>query len=173
MGADRGEVTKLASGRRTAYALINWSSTPIFLAMILAPRARLTRWLVGRAAMLFVALGLTYDALLASGLAGKFRPGWQVDGRSLIAAVLGGLLLGYGARLAYGCNIGAYFSGISSSSLHGWVWLAAAFAGSVLGTYLRPLFGLSVERSLKRVQAAARTRTSGRRRGALIVRTGW
>ena len=74
MGADRGEVTKLASGRRTAYALINWSSTPIFLAMILAPRARLTRWLVGRAAMLFVALGLTYDALLASGLARNGKP---------------------------------------------------------------------------------------------------
>ena len=67
-------------------------------------------------------------------------------------------MLGYGARLAYGCNIGAYFRGISSSSLHGWVWLAAAFAGSVLGTYLRPLFGLSVERNLKRVQAAPAAR---------------
>jgi hypothetical protein len=102
--------------------------------------------------------GIVLGALLASGLAGKFQPGWRVDGRSLIAAVLGGLMLGYGARLAYGCNIGAYFSGISSSSLHGWVWLAAAFVGSVLGTYLRPLFGLSVERSLKRVQAAPTAR---------------
>jgi hypothetical protein len=34
---------------------------------------------------------------------------------------VGGSLLGYGARLAYGCNIGAYFSGIASSSLHGWL----------------------------------------------------
>jgi len=61
--------------------------------------------------------------------------------------LIGGLLLGYGARLAYGCNIGAYFSGISSASLHGWLWLAAAFVGSILGTRLRPLFGLSVERT--------------------------
>jgi hypothetical protein len=38
-------------------------------------------------------------------------------------------------------------SGIASGSLHGWVWLAAAFASIVLGTRLRPLFGLSVERS--------------------------
>src|ERR1700732_4360162 len=60
---------------------------------------------------------------VAAGLAGKFKPGWKVPPRSLIAAVLGGLLLGYGARLAYGCNIGAYFSGIASSSLHGWLWL--------------------------------------------------
>jgi len=52
-----------------------------------------------------------------------------------------------GARLAYGCNIGAYFSGISSASLHGWLWLAAAFVGSILGTRLRPLFGLSVEKT--------------------------
>jgi len=65
----------------------------------------------------------------------------------------GGLLLGYGARLAYGCNIGAYFSGIASASVHGWLWLAAAFVGSVLGTYLRPLFGLSVEGNLTRAQA--------------------
>jgi uncharacterized membrane protein YedE/YeeE len=97
--------------------------------------------------------GIILGALLASGLAGKFSPGWRVEPRSLIAAVLGGLLLGYGARLAYGCNIGAYFSGIASASVHGWLWLVAAFAGSALGTYLRPWFGLSVERNLSRVQA--------------------
>jgi hypothetical protein len=38
-------------------------------------------------------------------------------------------------------------SGIASCSLHGWAWLAAAFTGSILGTRLRPLFELSVERS--------------------------
>src|SRR5271170_4820344 len=96
--------------------------------------------------------GIILGALLASGLAGKFHPGWKVPARSLIAAVIGGLLLGYGARLAYGCNIGAYFSGIASSSVHGWLWLVAAFAGSVLGTYLRPWFGLSVERNLTQAQ---------------------
>ena len=97
--------------------------------------------------------GIMLGALLASGLAGKFHPGWKVPPRSLIAAVIGGLLLGYGARLAYGCNIGAYFSGIASSSLHGWLWLVAAFAGSVLGTSMRPWFGLSVERNLTLAQA--------------------
>jgi uncharacterized protein len=85
--------------------------------------------------------GIILGALLAAGVAGKF------------AAVLGGLLLGYGARLAYGCNIGAYFSGIASSSLHGWLWLVAAFLGSILGTRLRPWFGLSVEGNLTRAQA--------------------
>jgi uncharacterized protein len=97
--------------------------------------------------------GIMLGALLAAGLAGKFHPGWRVPARSLVAAVIGGLLLGYGARLAYGCNIGAYFSGIVSSSLHGWLWLVAAFSGSVLGTYVRPWFGLSVERTLAEAQA--------------------
>lgn len=91
--------------------------------------------------------GIVLGALAAAGLAGKFSPGWSVPARSLLAAILGGLMLGYGARLAYGCNIGAYFSGIASGSLHGWLWLAAAFAGSILGTQLRPLFGLSVEKT--------------------------
>jgi len=98
--------------------------------------------------------GIILGALLASGLAGKFKPGWKVPGRSLVAAVIGGLLLGYGARLAYGCNIGAYFSGIASSSVHGWLWVAAAFTGSILGTYLRPFFGLSVERGEARTPVA-------------------
>ena len=89
--------------------------------------------------------GIILGALLASGLAGKFHPGWKVEPRSLIAAVLGGLLLGYGARLAYGCNIGAYFSGIASSSLHGWVWLLMALAGTSAGLRLRPWFGFASE----------------------------
>jgi uncharacterized membrane protein YedE/YeeE len=91
--------------------------------------------------------GIMAGALLAAAMAGKFKPEWRVAPRSLVAAVAGGLLLGYGARLAYGCNIGAYFSGIASGSLHGWCWLVAAFIGNIIGTRLRPLFGLSVERS--------------------------
>jgi uncharacterized membrane protein YedE/YeeE len=90
--------------------------------------------------------GIITGALLASGLAGKFNPVWRVPVRSLLAAIVGGLFLGYGARLAYGCNVGAFFSGIASGSLHGWAWLVAAFVGNIVGTRLRPLFGLGVER---------------------------
>jgi hypothetical protein len=50
--------------------------------------------------------------------AGRFAPVWRVPARSLVAALVGGLLLGP-ARAPYGCNIGAFFSGIASSSLHG------------------------------------------------------
>ena len=59
-----------------------------------------------------------------------------------IVAALAGLLMGYSSRLAFGCNVGAFFSGISTGSLHGWAWFAAAFAGSVFGVRLRPRLGL-------------------------------
>ncbi|WP_372240598.1 YeeE/YedE thiosulfate transporter family protein [Pseudomonas sp. R4-34-07] len=85
-------------------------------------------------------IGIILGALLAAGLAGRFAPSLKIPARSLIAAVIGGLLLGYGSRLAYGCNIGAYFSGIASGSLHGWLWLVAAFIGNSVGVRLRPFF---------------------------------
>ena len=94
-------------------------------------------------------VGIMIGALAASALAGRFQPGWRVPPRSLAAAVFGGLLLGYGARLSFGCNIGAYFSGIVSGSLHGWLWAVAAFFGNVAGTRLRPVFGLAVEKTVK------------------------
>ena len=63
--------------------------------------------------------------------------------RQWIAALIGGLIMGYGARIAYGCNIGAFFSGIASGSLHGWLWIALALPGNWVGIGLRPWFGLS------------------------------
>ena len=86
--------------------------------------------------------GIVLGAFAAASAAGRFAPAWRVPLRSLAAAIVGGLMLGYGARIAYGCNIGAYFSGIASGSVHGWVWLPSAFVGNVVGTSLRPLFGL-------------------------------
>jgi uncharacterized membrane protein YedE/YeeE len=84
-------------------------------------------------------IAIMLGALLAAGLAGRFAPNLNIPTRSLVAAVVGGLLLGYGSRLAYGCNIGAYFSGIASGSLHGWLWLVAAYIGNVVGVQLRPV----------------------------------
>ena len=86
--------------------------------------------------------GIMLGAFVAAGVAGRLSPVWRVPARSLLAAAIGGLMLGYGARLASGCNIGAYFSGVASTSLHGWIWFLCAFAGSYLGTRIRPVFGL-------------------------------
>jgi hypothetical protein len=88
-------------------------------------------------------LAIMLGAMCAASLSGRFEPIWDFPWRSLAAAVLGGLLLGYGARIAYGCNIGAFISGVASGSLHGWLWIAAALPGTWLGIYLRPRFGLA------------------------------
>jgi uncharacterized membrane protein YedE/YeeE len=87
-------------------------------------------------------VGLIIGAFLAASLAGRFAPGWRVGAGPLAAAVVGGLMLGYGARMAFGCNISAFFSGVASGSLHGWVWILAALPGNLLGVRLRPIFGL-------------------------------
>ena len=82
-------------------------------------------------------------AAAAAGLAGAYAPQARIPLPSLAAAALGGLLMGVGARLATGCNIGAFFSGLASGSAHGLVWALCALAGVALGARLRPLFGLS------------------------------
>ncbi|WP_349369183.1 YeeE/YedE thiosulfate transporter family protein [Salinarimonas sp.] len=53
--------------------------------------------------------------------------------RLALGIVVAALAMGYASRLAFGCNVGAFFSGIATGSLHGWAWFAAAFAGSLLG----------------------------------------
>ena len=87
-------------------------------------------------------LGLMAGAALAAALAGRARE-WRLPAAGPAAAsVIGGLLLGYGAVLGFGCNISAYFGGIASGSLHGWVWIVPALAGNWVGLRLRPFFGL-------------------------------
>ena len=87
--------------------------------------------------------GILLGAATVAAATNRFAPQWRIPLRSLAAAVLGGLLMGYGARIAFGCNIGAFFSGVASTSLHGWLWFAAALGGSWLGVRLRPRFGLA------------------------------
>ncbi len=87
-------------------------------------------------------IGLVLGAAIAALSAGLYRPVWRSPPQDWLSALLGGVLLGYGARIAFGCNIGAFFSGVASTSLHGWVWIAAALPGNWVGMQLRPLFGM-------------------------------
>lgn len=87
-------------------------------------------------------LAIMLGALCAAALAGRFAPRVRVPWPSLVAALVGGLAIGYGARIAYGCNIGAFLAGVASGSLHGWLWIAAALPGTWLGIVLRRRFGM-------------------------------
>ena len=81
--------------------------------------------------------GVLFGAMAAAALAGRFAPVRRLSLRDALTAVVGGLLMGYGARLAHGCNIGAFLGGLVSGSLHGVWWLIWGFAGSWLGVWLR------------------------------------
>jgi len=75
-------------------------------------------------------------ALFANLLGSKFKIRPIKSYKQVVGAVTGGLLMGYGARIAMGCNIGAFFSAIPSLSLHGWFFFAALAVGALIGTKL-------------------------------------
>ena len=106
------------------------------------PRAALTGSVLGQDSSL-ADIGMILGATTASAWAGGFRTQPWPEARGLIAAAIGGLLMGFGARLSFGCNIGALVGGIASGSLHGFVWFFAVLPGCWLGIRLRPVFGLS------------------------------
>jgi hypothetical protein len=54
-----------------------------------------------------------------------------------VIGLVAGFVMGYSSRLAFGCNIGAMLSGISTGSLHGWIWVPMAFAGTLIGVRVR------------------------------------
>lgn len=86
--------------------------------------------------------GIMAGAMAATALAGRWAPNLRLSARDIGTAVIGGLMMGYGARLAFGCNIGAYLGGLVSGSLHGLWWLAFAWPGSLAGVRLRALLAM-------------------------------
>ncbi len=81
-------------------------------------------------------IGIIIGALFASLAACQFKIKKVKAIRQVVAAILGGLLMGYGARIGFGCNIGALYSGIASLSLSGWVYAVFLFAGAYVGSKL-------------------------------------
>jgi len=81
-------------------------------------------------------IGVIFGALSAALLASGFKIKKIKSKKQIFAATIGGLLMGYGARLSFGCNIGALYSGIASMSLSGWVFAVAMFFGAAMGSKL-------------------------------------
>jgi uncharacterized membrane protein YedE/YeeE len=88
-------------------------------------------------------IGIMLGAAVAAATGGAWTLHRGMPWRTAVAAVLGGVLMGIGARLAGGCNIGAYLAGIASGSLHGWLWGVAALAGTWVGLRARTLFAMA------------------------------
>ena len=75
-------------------------------------------------------LGLFVGALAAALLSGEFGVRLAPVGE-LVKGALGGLLMGWGAMLSFGCNIGGFFSALSALSLSG----VGMMAGLVIGSF--------------------------------------
>jgi len=88
-------------------------------------------------------LGLVVGALVAVLLAAQFKLKGINNWRNVAAAVLGGLLMGVGARFADGCNIGALFSALPAFSLQGWAFMGAMFFGAPVGSVLLKKYFMS------------------------------
>lgn len=80
--------------------------------------------------------GLVLASFAVALLGNRFQPS-TLTLRNGTTALLGGVLMGWGAMTALGCTVGVLLSGISAFALSGWVFAAACFAGVWLGIKLR------------------------------------
>lgn len=81
-------------------------------------------------------IGIIFGALFATLMASGFKFKKIKSYKQVIAASLGGLLMGYGAKVALGCNIGALYSGIAVGNIAGWVFAVFLFIGAIIGSKL-------------------------------------
>ena len=80
-----------------------------------------------------VTVGLLPGALVGALLSREFKWRFPRQSRRYVQALIGGVFMGYGAGLAVGCTIGAFFSSIASLSLSGWIFGLALAGGAFLG----------------------------------------
>ena len=89
--------------------------------------------------------GIIVGALAAALLAKQFQVRFA-PGRELLKGLVGGMLMGIGAALAFGCNIGGFFSATSALSMAGVAMMIGLTIGALIGlkmlvweiTYLSP-----------------------------------
>ena len=77
--------------------------------------------------------GVIFGAFVAAVLASEFKIRLAPHPRRYVQSLGGGVLMGYGAGLAVGCTVGAFFSAIPSLGLNGWVFGLSLLAGSFAG----------------------------------------
>lgn len=86
-----------------------------------------------------LAAGVVAGAALGAAAGGEWRLRLPRRLQPMLLAAVGGFLMGVGARLAPGCNVGGVIGGIASSSLQGWVEGLCMLAGAAAGVALAVL----------------------------------
>lgn len=95
--------------------------------------------------------GTLFGGLVAGGLSGRLKPeirkGAGVsNGTRLAMALIGGLVMGFGARFARGCTSGQALSGGATLSAGSWLFMFSVFGGAYgLAWFLRRFWQLEKE----------------------------
>jgi len=78
-------------------------------------------------------VGVIVGAFIAASFAAEFKLRFPRQAIRYGQSIGGGVLMGYGAGLALGCTVGAFFSAIPSLALNGWVFGGSLAIGAYLG----------------------------------------
>lgn len=78
-------------------------------------------------------IGIIFGSAIALLLAGSFKFDVDFKLKDILYYALGGILMGIGAKVGGGCNIGALYSGIANFSLSGWLFLVSIVFGGIFG----------------------------------------
>lgn len=84
----------------------------------------------------WIVWGMFTGALVMVLLSNSFKVRLPQQNRRWVQALLGGIVAGFGARMAMGCNLAAFFTGVPQFSLHAWIFIVATGIGTLLGTQL-------------------------------------
>ncbi|MBF0218061.1 MAG: YeeE/YedE family protein [Gammaproteobacteria bacterium] len=96
-------------------------------------------------APLLMSLGIIVGAAILALIRHEFK--WKVPNlETATFALVGGALMGIGARLGMGCNVGAFFAAVTNGDLTGWIFLAGMVLGGLLGV---KAFALWMDRKSK------------------------
>lgn len=83
----------------------------------------------------YMSIGIILGAAVLALLRREFK--WKIPSmETAVFALVGGCLMGIGARLALGCNIGAFFATVANGDPSGWLFLLGMVAGGYLGVKL-------------------------------------
>jgi uncharacterized protein len=75
--------------------------------------------------------------LLAAGVFFRnFKEGFHMSFIEAVIYAAGGFSMGLGTRFANGCNVGAFYTPISTFSLSGWIFLIVLIIGGILGNFV-------------------------------------
>lgn len=84
----------------------------------------------------WLVIGLVGASFAAAIAGGRFKVS-RLTVKNSITALLGGILLGWGAMTSLGCTIGVLLSGTQAFALSGWIFFAFVFLGSYTGIKLK------------------------------------